>query len=67
MPPVQVDPDKVHEFADERAFHDWLARHHATQDEVWIKLHKVEWHLLKPFRAIFTGAGVDCTHGNSLF
>jgi uncharacterized protein YdeI (YjbR/CyaY-like superfamily) len=41
MAPVHVDPDKVHEFADEPAFHDWLARHHATQDEVWIKLHKV--------------------------
>jgi uncharacterized protein YdeI (YjbR/CyaY-like superfamily) len=39
--PVQVDPTKVHEFADEQRFHDWLARHHDCEDEVWIKLHKV--------------------------
>jgi hypothetical protein len=25
---VIVDPTKVHEFADERGFYDWLARHH---------------------------------------
>ncbi|MCM5682292.1 YdeI/OmpD-associated family protein [Schlegelella sp. S2-27] len=41
MAPVWVDPKKVHEFADEQAFHDWLARHHDQEDEVWIKLHKV--------------------------
>ena len=39
--PVQVDPAKVHEFADEQRFHEWLARHHDHEDEVWIKLHKV--------------------------
>ena len=41
MAPVTVDPRKVHEFADEQAFHDWLARHHDVADEVWIKIHKV--------------------------
>lgn len=41
MPPVRVDPDKVHEFADAAAFHDWLARHHASETEVWIRIHKV--------------------------
>ena len=41
MAPVTVDPKKVHEFADEQRFHDWLARHHDKQDEVWIKIHKV--------------------------
>lgn len=41
MPPVRVDPAKVHEFADAAAFHDWLARHHASETEVWIRIHKV--------------------------
>ena len=41
MAPVKVDPDKVHEFANARAFEAWLRKHHAKQDEVWIKIHKV--------------------------
>ena len=41
MAPVTVDPRNVHEFADEQAFHGWLARHHDKEDEVWIKIHKV--------------------------
>jgi uncharacterized protein YdeI (YjbR/CyaY-like superfamily) len=41
MPPVKVDPEKVHEFPDEQSFHDWLEKHHAGEDEVWIKIHKV--------------------------
>ena len=41
MAAVWVDPKKVHEFADELAFYDWLARHHDQEDEVWIKIHKV--------------------------
>ncbi|MET0352064.1 MAG: YdeI/OmpD-associated family protein [Rhizobacter sp.] len=41
MAPVTVDPRKVHEFVDEQAFRTWLARHHDTEDEVWIKIHKV--------------------------
>ena len=41
MAPVRVDPKKVREFADERAFDAWLAKHAAREDEVWIKIHKV--------------------------
>lgn len=41
MPPFKVDPAKVHEFADRQAFYDWLARHHDSEDEVWIKIHKI--------------------------
>ena len=41
MASVHVDPAKVHEFADEQSFYDWLARHHDKEDEVWIKIHKV--------------------------
>jgi len=42
MAPITIDPEKVHEFADEQGFHDWLARHHEVQNEVWIKIHKVD-------------------------
>lgn len=41
MPPVRVDPDKVHEFETADLFHDWLSRHHDREDEVWIKIDKV--------------------------
>src|SRR6478736_5111540 len=41
MAPVYVDPDKVREFADATSFYNWLGKHHDSQDEVWIKIHKV--------------------------
>lgn len=41
MPPVYVDPDRVHAFADAAGFAAWLADHHDSQTEVWIKIHKV--------------------------
>jgi len=41
MAAVTVDPQNVHEFADEQSFCDWLARHHDTEDELWIKIHKL--------------------------
>lgn len=40
MAPVQVPTDKLHEFVDFRAFYDWLAAHHDTADEVWIRIFK---------------------------
>jgi uncharacterized protein YdeI (YjbR/CyaY-like superfamily) len=40
MAAVVVDPRHVHAFADEAAFQRWLAAHHATEAEVWIKMHK---------------------------
>lgn len=40
MPPVLVDPAKVHEFEDAQAFEHWLRSNHARESEVWIKLHK---------------------------
>ena len=42
MPAVQVDPDKVHEFADAESFYAWLGAHHDTEREVWIRIHKVK-------------------------
>ena len=41
MPAFIVNPDKVREFVDATSFHAWLAQHHASETEVWIKLHKV--------------------------
>jgi uncharacterized protein YdeI (YjbR/CyaY-like superfamily) len=41
MPPVKVDPAKVHEFADAERFYAWLAQNGARESEVWIKIHKV--------------------------
>lgn len=41
MAPVKVDPRKVQEFEDADAFFAWLATHHDTENEVWIKIHKV--------------------------
>ena len=40
MAPVPVPLDKLHEFASFGAFYDWLAEHHATADEVWIRIFK---------------------------
>ena len=40
MPPVHVDPAKVHEFEDAGSFESWLREHHDKADEVWIKIHK---------------------------
>jgi len=39
--PITVDPAHVREFVDAGAFYEWLARRHASEDEVWIKIHKV--------------------------
>lgn len=41
MTSVYVDPAKVHEFKDAQAFYKWLGKHHASETEVWIKIHKV--------------------------
>ena len=41
MAPFIVKPEKVREFADTNHFYVWLSDHHATEDEVWIKIHKV--------------------------
>jgi uncharacterized protein YdeI (YjbR/CyaY-like superfamily) len=40
MAPIVPDPRRIKTFVDEAAFEKWLARHHATWPEVWIKIHK---------------------------
>ena len=42
MAPVRIDPRKVHAFKDAARFNKWLSRHHDTDDEVWIRIHKVD-------------------------
>lgn len=41
MASVHVDPEKVYEFKDAQGFYKWLGKHHDSETEVWIKLHKV--------------------------
>jgi uncharacterized protein YdeI (YjbR/CyaY-like superfamily) len=42
MAPVKIDPEKVRAFKDAASFYNWLARRHDKDDEVWIKIHKVD-------------------------
>ena len=41
MAAVRVDPSRVHEFRDEWSFDAWLRKHWDSEQEVWIKIHKV--------------------------
>jgi uncharacterized protein YdeI (YjbR/CyaY-like superfamily) len=54
MARVKVDPHKIHEFARPADFYAWLRRNHDTEDEVWIKIHKVGSGLpsITPLQAI---------------
>jgi uncharacterized protein YdeI (YjbR/CyaY-like superfamily) len=40
MPPVIPNPKKIRSFRDRAAFDAWLARHHAREAELWLKIHK---------------------------
>jgi uncharacterized protein YdeI (YjbR/CyaY-like superfamily) len=40
MPPHIVNQNKIKPFPAEAAFEEWLAAHHATEKEVWIKIYK---------------------------
>jgi uncharacterized protein YdeI (YjbR/CyaY-like superfamily) len=40
MPPHIVNQDRIKPFPTEAAFEEWLAAHHATQKEVWIRIYK---------------------------
>ena len=37
---VAVDPARVHAFPDAESFYAWLGERHASEPEVWIKIHK---------------------------
>lgn len=40
MAPIKIDPAKVKTFRTGDAFYAWLAKNHAKESEVWIKIHK---------------------------
>src|SRR5688572_25489552 len=40
LAPVIVNEKKVRTFASEAAFEAWLAQHHATESEVWLRIYK---------------------------
>ena len=40
MPPIVPHPRRIKTFATEAAFQSWLAAHHDTEPEIWIKIHK---------------------------
>jgi len=42
MPQIKVDPGKVRSFKDGESFYTWLGKNHDRQDDVWIKIHKVD-------------------------
>ncbi len=42
MAPVIVNPYKIRAFKDAESFYKWLGKHHNKEDEIWIKIHKVD-------------------------
>lgn len=42
MAAVTVNPEKVREFKSADSFYRWLSKHHDKEDELWIKIHKVD-------------------------
>ena len=42
MSPIKVDPKKIREFKHALSFYTWLGKNNDRQDELWIKIHKVD-------------------------
>jgi uncharacterized protein YdeI (YjbR/CyaY-like superfamily) len=42
MAPVTINPDHIRAFKDAESFYQWLGKHHDKEDEIWIKIHKVD-------------------------
>ncbi len=42
MAAVIVNPGKVREFKNAASFYQWLGEHHDKEDELWIRIHKVD-------------------------
>lgn len=40
MAPVVPDPKRIRSYRNATAFETWLARHHAREMELWLKIHK---------------------------
>jgi uncharacterized protein YdeI (YjbR/CyaY-like superfamily) len=55
MAPVKINPDKIRTFKDAASFYKWLGKHHGTENEIWIKIHKVD----SGFRSITPKEAID--------
>lgn len=42
MAPIKVDFDKVRKCKDATSFYNWLGKHHDKQDELWIRIHRLD-------------------------
>jgi uncharacterized protein YdeI (YjbR/CyaY-like superfamily) len=42
MAPVKINPDKIRAFEHAEKFYQWLGKHYDKEDEIWIKIHKVD-------------------------
>src|ERR1700716_2315992 len=42
MAPVKINPDNIRACKDAESFYEWLGKHHLKEDEIWIKIHKVD-------------------------
>jgi len=42
MAPVKINPDHIRAFKDAASFYKWLGKHHDKEEEVWIKIHKLD-------------------------
>jgi uncharacterized protein YdeI (YjbR/CyaY-like superfamily) len=42
MAPVKINPGKIRAFKNAESFYEWLGKHHDREDEIWIKIHKVD-------------------------
>ncbi len=40
LAPVIPDSKRIRSFSDAQAFETWLAKHHARESELWLKIHK---------------------------
>jgi uncharacterized protein YdeI (YjbR/CyaY-like superfamily) len=42
MAPVKINPDNIRAFKDAASFYKWLGKHHDKEEEIWIKIHKLD-------------------------
>jgi uncharacterized protein YdeI (YjbR/CyaY-like superfamily) len=46
MAPVVPNPGRIRSFKNAAAFETWLAKHHTTERELWLKIHKKDSGLM---------------------
>ena len=42
MAPTKINPDSIRAFKDAETFYKWLGKYHDKEEEIWIKIHKVD-------------------------